>query len=302
MDYRELLLLRAARETGVLDALVSDADTPSEVAESAGVTDRAAELTVDALCDMGLLERVSDGVEPTNRMLGFITKTDVRSIGTLPSELDRLDALVALPETMERGHPPKPRGDELRNRLGAAAAEDDASVRAAVTAAVREHADADSVLVVAGAGHHAREFARRGFDVTLLAEPSVVDAVEPLLDSERVELVAGDPLDGVEGDFDLVFHAGVAREYGAEENRRLLEAARDAAAEGGHAVHVDVLRGETANAGTTAELLATTEAGACHDAATLGEWFGDAGFEAVREGDVPGTEYRFVAGRRRAVE
>ena len=28
----------------------------------------------------------------------------------------------------------------------------------------------------------------------------------------------------------------------------------------------------------------------------------EAGFEAVREGDVPGTEYGFVAGRRRAVQ
>ncbi|MFB6270167.1 MAG: methyltransferase [Halobacterium sp.] len=307
MDYRELLLLRATRETGVLNALVSNAHTAEDVAEEAGITERAAEMTVDALLDMGLLEAVSEGVEPTNRMLGFITKTDVRSIGRLPHQLDYVDALVDLPETMETGDVPESGPDWTRNRLGEQAAEDDASVRAAVTAAVRERPDADDVLVVAGgAGQHAVEFARRGFDVTLLDEPDVVDAVAPLLEHERVDLVAGDPLDGVDGDYDIVFHARVAREHDAEGNRRLLAAAEDAAAEDGLVMHVDVFAtadGDgAADAATTAELLATTEDGACHAEGAVGEWFSEVGFADVRAGDVPGTPYRFVAGDRRAIQ
>ncbi|WP_336035187.1 methyltransferase [Halobacterium yunchengense] len=303
MDYRELLLLRAARETGVLDALVSSADTPAAVAEAAGVTERAARLTVDALRDLGLLEDVDGVVEPTNRMLGFITKTDVRSIGRLPHDLDRLDALVALPGTMRSGDRPERGADWTRNRLGEQAAASDASVRAAVTAAVREAPDAERVLVVAdGAAGHAVEFSRRGFDAAMLDRPAVVDAVEPLLEHERVDLVAGDPFEGAAGDFDVVFHAGVAREHGPGENRQLLAAARGAAREGGLVVHVDAFADGTPDAGTTAELLATTERGECHGEATVGEWFADAGFEDVHAGDVPGTGYRFVAGRRRAID
>ncbi|NIB98483.1 hypothetical protein [Halobacterium sp. R2-5] len=303
MDYRELLLLRAARETGVLDALVSNAYTPEAVAEEAGVTERAARVTIDALLDMGLLEEVEAGVEPTNRMLGFVTKTDVRSIGRLPHELDRVEALVDLPETMETGEVSERPGNWTRNRLGARAAEDDASVRAAVSAAVREHPDAEDVLVVSGGpGGHAVEFARRGFDATLLDTRDVVDAVDPLLEREDVDLVAGDPLEGVDGDFDLVFHARVAREYGPEDNRRLLSAASDAAGEDGMAIHVDAFREGAFDAGVAAELLATTEQGAVHAEGAVGEWFADAGFADVRAGDVPGTAYRFVAGRRRATE
>ena len=303
MDYRELLLLRAARETGVLDALVSNAYTPADVAREAGVTERAARVTVDALVDMGLLEEVEAGVEPTNRMLGFVTKTDVRSIGRLPNELDTVEALVDLPETMETGDVPAKPGDWTRNRLGARAAEDDASVRAAVTAAVREHPDAADVLVVAGGpGQHAVEFARRGFEVTMLDAPAVVEAVDPLLERERVDLVAGDPLEGVDGEFDIVFHAEVAREYGPDDNRQLLAAASDAAAADGLAMHVDAFRGETIDAAVAAELLATTERGACYEEGAVGEWFADAGFADVRAGDVPGTDYRFVAGRRRVTQ
>lgn len=307
MDYRELLLLRAARETGTLDALVSSADTAEEVAADAGITERAAELTVEALLELGLLAAVSEGVEPTNRMLGFVTKTDVRSIGRLPHHLDHVDALVDLPETMRTGAVPDRTGDWTRNRLGDQAAEDDAAVRAAVTAAVREHPGADSVLVVAGgAGAHAVEFARRGFDVTMLDDPAVVDAVSPLLAHERVDLVAGDPLEGVDGDYDIVFHARVAREHGADENRRLLAAARNAASESGAVLHVDAFADadgdDASDAAVTAELLATTEHGRCHAESAVGEWFTELGFADVRTGDVPGTPYRFVAGDRRAIQ
>lgn len=303
MDHRELLLLRAARETGVLDALVSSADTADDVAQTADVTERAARLTVDALLDMGMLEDVGDAVEPTNRMLGFLTKTDVRSIGRLPYELDCIEALIALPETMRTGDPPELGPDATRNELGARAAEDDASVRAAVTAAVREHPDADNVLVVAGGpGRHAVEFARRGFDVTLLDTPDAADSIDPLVERERVDLVAGDPLEGIEGDYDIVFHARVAREYGPDDNRRLLSAAHDAAHEDGLAIHVDAFRNGSPDAALTAALLARTAHGACYAEGAVGEWFADAGFADVRAGDVPGTDCRFVAGRRRSIE
>jgi hypothetical protein len=303
MDHRELLLLRAARETGVLDALVSSAHTPADVAKEADVTERAARLTVDALLDMGMLEEVGDGVEPTNRMLGFITKTDVRSIGRLPYELDCVDALIDLPETMRTGEPSDLGPEATQNELGARAAEDDASVRAAVTAAVREHPDAEDVLVVAGGpGRHAVEFARRGFDVTLLDTPEAADVIDPLLERERVDLVRGDPLEGIEGDFDVVFHSRVAREYDSADNRRLLSAAHDAVHENGLAIHVDAFREGTPDAALTAELLARTAGGACYEEGAVGEWFADAGFADVRAGDVPGTDCRFVAGRRRAIE
>jgi hypothetical protein len=301
MDYRELLLLRAARETGVLDALVSSADTASEVAEAAGVTERAAETTVGALCDMGFLERVGGGVEPTNRMLGFVTKTDVRSIGSLPHRLDVADALLALPETMATGELPEPTDRERahRNRLGAAAAEDDARIRAAVTAAVREHPDADSVLVVGDdGGQHAVEFAARGFDVALRHDAETVDALRPLLAPEPVELVPGDPREAVDADADIVYLPGVARRHSPAANRDLLAAARDAAASDGVVVHVDAFDSAPALA---AELLATTDAGRVHETDAVVEWFADAGFRDTGTADVPGTPYGLVAGRR-AVE
>lgn len=303
-DYRELLLLRAAREAGVLDALVSAADTPDEVAEQAGVTERAAERTVGALVDMGFLEWVDGAVQPTNRLLGFVTKTDVRSVGSLPRALDVADALVGLPAAMQSGDRASAsvdNGTALRNRLGAAAARDDADVRAAVTAAVREHPGAASVLVVGDdAGQHAVEFARRGFDVALRHETAVVDALRPLLAPEPVELVPGPVTAAVDAAADLVVLPHALAERSADDGRETVAAARESASEdGGVVVAVDTLGSDP---GLTAELLATTSDGAVREPEAVVGWFADAGLADTGTVEVPGTGYGAVAGRRRAVQ
>jgi len=302
MDYRELLFLRAARETGVLDAVVTDAETVAAVADDAGVTERAARVSVDALCDLGFLHRTDDGFEPTNRLLGFLSKTDLRSIGSLPYELDTLDDWLSLPETMRTGELPDRSPNWTRNRLGAMAALPKSDVRAAVTAAVHEHADADRVLdVYGGAGTFSREFARRGYDTTLLDTRDVIDADEPLLEHEPVTLETGDPLDGVDGDYDLVFCANTARTLSPADNQRLLSALYDAVASGGTVVHVDRLEDHADDAGlVAAEMLATTDGGNVYAEADFGEWFAAAGFDRPRVSDVPGTRSQVVAADRPA--
>lgn len=306
-DYRTLLLLRAARETGIVDALVTSATTVDEVAEETGVTRRAARITVDALVDAGFLEPLEEGLEPTNKMLGFITKTDVRSIGSVPHELDRLERWFDLPETMRSGEPPTKPPNWTRNRLGAMAAMDESTIRAFVTAAVHEHPDVERVLDVrGGAGSYAREFARRGYVVTLVEAPEVVEVDEPLLQHESVDLVPTEsvtdlPATDDEEGYDLVFCARVARAHAAATNRSLLAAAYDVLAPGGTVVFIDALRDQAADASlVAAEMLAQTDEGDVYGEQAFGEWFGDAGFERLRTAEVPGTDHQLVAGDKPA--
>ncbi|MDL0130825.1 hypothetical protein PNP59_07695 [Halobacterium salinarum] len=302
-DFRTLLVLRAARETGVLDALVASADTPAAVAEQAGVTERAAEVVVAVLVDRGFLTWVSGAVEPTNRMLGFITKTDVRSIGSLPHALDVADALVALPAAMEGDDVPAGSDTDraFRNRLGAAAARDDAAVRAAVTAAVHERPGAESVVVVGDdAGHHAVECARRGFDVAAHHDDRVVDAIRPVLAAEPVELVGGGVAEPVDAAADLaVIPHTLSRRSPTAAQDVVRAASESVSAAGGTVAVVDTFGSAP---GLSAALLATTPGGAVRDADRVASWLADAGLTDVRTSDVPGTEHRVVAGRRRAVQ
>jgi SAM-dependent methyltransferase len=324
LDTDALFLLWAARRTGVLDALTSHAGTVADVVDATSVNERAARVTVRTLADLGFLERVDGGTdralsgpradddseaadaeyEITNRALGFLAKRDVRSIGRLPHALDELERLAALPETMATGAPPEPSPDHLRNRLGAHYATDEAVVRACVTAAVHAAPDAERVLDVAGgSGVYAAEFARRGYETTLVDDADVVAVVEPLLSKRDVALAAGGPADlpvAADGpeDVDLVFAADVTHRLSPSANRAFLDAARDALSPGGALVLTDAVRGRsTAAARVAVNALAGGE-GDAYDEATYRGWLADAGFERPSVRNIPGTDRQAVVGHR----
>ncbi|GAB6879340.1 hypothetical protein JCM17823_16140 [Halorubrum gandharaense] len=318
LPVEALLLLRAARETGALDALAERAGTPAALAAETALTPAAAETVVRTLADLGFLERVGDEYEFTNRALGFLAKRDLRSVGTLPAELDAINALVALPATMtgpvagegadgetvagdvdaESDGDAETDGDNhLRNRLGAAAAEDEATVRARVTAATRAQPDAETVLVVGdGAGTHAREFAARGLDATLLDGEAVVAAVDPLLAPTDVTTTAGS-LAAAEL-ADLVFAAALLTELGREEAAFTVEAAAERLREDGALVFVEPVRerleSETVVARDVRRL--AEGSGRVHALDDYREWFTAAGLDLTVE-PVPGMDAVALVGQ-----
>lgn len=300
MDHEERLLLWAARETGVLEALLTEAGTPREVAAATGVTERAARIVVRALADDGYFERVDGGYEPTNRALGFLTKTDVRSIGSAPHALDTLSRWFALPETMETGEVPDPPEHWTRNFMGAMASVDPQTVRASVTAAEHARPRPERVLDVGGGpGNFAREFARRGAAVTLLDQPEVVEVVTPLFEGEPVELVSGDVLEGLPTGFDLVFCSRITHMFGPEDNRRLLANCYDALEPGGAVVCTDFVRGCSPRAPAFAvNMLAQTEAGDTYAEGEYRDWLTGAGFKEPSIRDIPGTDMQAIIGHK----
>ncbi|MFT4890949.1 MAG: SAM-dependent methyltransferase [Halobacteriales archaeon] len=293
------VLLWVARRTGALEALMTSAGTAEEVAAETTLTDRAARVLVGGLADAGIVERVDGTYEPTNRALGFLARRDLRSIGGRPHELDLLDRFLELPAAMRSGEVPGEPEGWTRNRLGTAAATDEATVRAIVTAAVREAPASARVLDVGGApGHLAREFVARGHDVTVLDDGDAIEACQALLSPEPIDLLSGDPVEELPADFDLVFAAGMAHLLGPDANRDLVANAREALVDGGRLVLVDALRGDSPLAPAAAlEALATSERGEVYDAPTVRTWLDDAGFERIDARTIPGTDLRAVVGR-----
>ena len=295
-----LALLWGARETGLLEALLTEAETPAAAADAAGVTERAAEITVEVLTEEGYLTTVDGEHEPTNRALGLLTKTDVRSIGATPRRIDVFGALCALPETMRTGSVPDRTPEWTRNELGAAAALDEATTRALVTAARRPAPDATDVLVLAGAsGAVAREFAVRGCDVTVVDGTDAVAATGPMLRGQDVECVTAPITDLPPERFDLAVAVDDTYRLSPDENRHLAVAARDVLSAGGHLALIDRLRGRSPGASRLAvEALATTEGGGAYAAESYRSWLDDAGFVDASVDDGPGTDQQTVVARR----
>jgi hypothetical protein len=289
-ETREHLLLWAAREAGVLEALVRRAGTPAELAREVDIPADAAERLVHALDAHGYLRRVGDAYEPTNRLLGFLATRDVRSVGDLPLALDTLSAWVALPDTLAGADAPRP---DTRSRLGAAWKAEEAAVRAVVTAGERRAPDAREVVVLHdGPGRHAREFRARGRTVTLLDTAARLGPLGPLLAATDIDSVAGDPRDRIP-DAGLVFGVGVGERYAPAGLRAVLASAREAAPV---VVLVERLRGDADAALRRVELLASGDAGDCYSADQWETWLAEAGFEPDCEA-VPGTDRHAIVGR-----
>ncbi len=300
MEYRELCLLWAARETGIIDTVMLHAGTPAEVATETGVTERSARITLSAMAELGYLETVDGEYEATNRALGLFAKTDVRSIGRTPHYMDCLDGWIALPETMRTGSSPEPSEEWTTNFMGAMAAIDETTVRTCVTEAVHENPDAERVLDIGGGpGSFSKEFARRGFDVTLFDQPDVIETDQKFLEHEPISLVAGDATDHLPTGFDIAFCSRVAHALGPNENRALLKNAFNALEDGGVAVFTDKVRGWADDAALFgAHMLAVTENGDTYTEDQFREWFADAGFESIDVRDVPGMHQQGIVGHR----
>ena len=300
LDYREVLLFRAARETGVLDAVTTDAGTPAEVAARTEVTERAARVALDAMAEMGYLQQVDGEYEPTNRMLGFMATADPRSVGRGPMRLDSVEQWLQLPETMRTGEPPEKPDDWTTHYVGGMAAVDESLVRASVTAAVHRAPDAERVLDAGGGpGLFAKEFVRRGFDVTLVDQPDVIDIDRQFLEREPIELVAGDITEGLPDGFDLVFCSRVVHALGPEGAEQFVANAYDALEPGGSLVVTDFVKDRAEGAAVFgAHVFALTGEGHTYTEAQFTEWLDDAGFEDVEVRDVPGTNNQVIAGRR----
>jgi len=295
------VLLWTARRTGVLEALLTEAGTVEAVVDATDVDRRAARLLVEALARESFLERVGEAYEPTNRALGFLAKTDLRSIGRRPRAVDLLDAYAALPATVASGEPPEPADRErhTRNRLGAAAAADEATVRALATAAVRPAPTAERALVVGGApGTLAREIGTRGPAVTVHDTPDAVDASEGLLARTDVGLQRGSLVGPFDGTSDLLVAADCTGSVSPADLSTFAANAVDALAPGGHLVVLDRLRDGPAGTAATLEALATSADGRPHTGEAYRERLREAGFAAVTVEDVPGTDRAAVVGAR----
>jgi hypothetical protein len=296
VEWRELAVLWTARRCGALEALATEAGTADAVARAAGIDPKGADRLVAALEARGFLTRVDGEYEPTNRLLGFLTKTDLRSVGRLPAELDAFDRWVALPETLAGAEPPEP-DDALRNELGRERAADAARVRSEVTTAVHAAPDGDRVVVIGdGGGARAVEFAERGWSVTLCDTPGRIEAAEPLLARQQVTLRAGEAEDPTGGDLppcDIVVGVGALGRYDPADARRIVTAASEAAPT---AVFLDAFRGVTDGAALADIDRLAAGRGAAHDAVAVRSWLAD-GFAEVRIEAVPTSPYSAAVGR-----
>jgi SAM-dependent methyltransferase len=295
--HLDLFLLWASRETGVLAAVLEGPVEAETVADRTGVTDRAARVVLDALAEMGYVERVEGSYDATDRLDGFRPETAPAEKGVLPYRVAVLDRYVDLPAAMQTGELPAQTPAEREGFMGALATVGEPTVRAIVTAAERAHPRPDRVLDVRGGpGRFAAEFARRGADVTLVDRPAVLDGLDAH-DGASYDVVAGDARESLPEGFDLVFGARMTLFYAPSELRDYFGAAFDALDPGGSVVATEHVRDRAAIGDRfEAHLLALPAFERLYTEAEYRSALADAGFADVTVREVPGTAFQSVIG------
>lgn len=319
-EYRDgaeiAVTIAAAVASGLMDALTDAPVTADEAAERAHLDPRATAIVLDALADVGLVERDGPHYAPTREgRRRFVDRTSPEYAAKgLPLWLNNLARWVRLPEALRDGGLPaneeSERGDQALGAFlaGMAAAPAERTARM-VRMCMERRPEARAVLDLGGGpGHIARAFIEQAqVNVTMVERPEVVDYGRRHLELDRVDgltLVAGDfmaePLP--EGPFDIVLISNITHMYGPEDNRRLLEKAHAVLAPGGLVAVADFVRGRSYRAARFAiVMLLGTEAGNTYDEATYQMWLKGAGFTDMRIADVD-TDRQILTARRPATE
>ena len=277
-DWRLVLLLDVASETGVAEALPG---TAPDLAERLGLETRGVRILLDALAAWDVV--VSDGAG-AYAWGPAAPAEDARPV--LYHHARALRQWAAGIEARVRGVAPAglPAAMRRPDRWQAAMAVQAREAAPAVVEAVLAASPAAATVVDLGGGHgeYAMEFARRGLKVTLQDRPVIVDVVraEGRVEAAGVELLAADFFEALpEARFDVVFCSGVTHTMAGDRVAELFRRAASIVAPGGLLAVQTFLRGRHREGAIFAvQMLANGGGGDTHGEDEYRRWLDAAGF------------------------
>ena len=302
--------LFAAAEVGIFEALAGGPATLEEIAERAGLPRRTARVSADAMVALGVVTRDGDRYANGPEAAFFLS-------GATPADLrpwlrfwDRLSypGWAGLAEALRtgRGRPPELSADE--GEIFAAGVE---AVTAGSAHAVAEAPELQgrSRLLDVGGGSGSFLVAalerHPGLAGTLVEIAPVVDVARARLSgsavAQRATVVEADALsDPLPEGHDAILVANVAHLLSPEQNRRLLERLRAAAAPGAVLLLVDFWTDPTHTdppiaALMAGEFLAYSEDGDVHSAEDVMTWLAEAGWRVRDQRPTAGPQSVIVA-------
>lgn len=285
-DWRLVVLLDVATETGLLDALPG---RPGELAERLGLDGSGVRILLDALgaWDVVLADgegTYAPGPGAPDEQARPVLYHHARAVRQWAGRLE--DRVRGLPPTEPQ--PAMPRPDRWQAAMAVSARRAAPGVVDAVLAA----APGAASVVDLGGGHgeYALEFARRGVKATLQDRPTMIEIGRAAgwLEAAGVELVDGDFFETLpDARFDVVFVSGVTHTMPGERVGELFGRAASIVVPGGLLVVQTFLRGRHRTGAIFAvQMLANGGGGDTHAEDDYRRWLTEAGFAPPEVVDV----------------
>ncbi len=245
--WQPQIVLMAALKVGLVKALLELPRPPKAVVEELGLDERATLRVVAVLVDAGYLERRGEGVVVAPAVRASLDPRDDAYVGDRLLHVHGLiERWARLPEVLRHGGPaPAERTPEsLRAFIGSMRVGARERARPLAERLASLFPQTQSVLDIGGGpGTQALAFRERGWRVTVLDLPDVIDLTADELDRAGVAAIKGDATEGIPaGGFDLVYCGNLFHSMSPAECARLAADAAGALAPGGALAIHDFLR------------------------------------------------------------
>ena len=248
-QWQPQVVLMAALEVGLIQALLDRPTDPVEVVQKLALDERATLRVIDGLVDAGYLEQRSDGVVVAPDVRALLDPSDEAFVG---DRLLHVQALLArwvqLPDVLRHGGPARfeRTPESLQAFIGAMRAGARERARPLAERLAALFPATRTVLDVGGGpGTQALAFQKHDWQVTVLDFPAVVDLMAGELAEAGIAAIKADATQGIPAQgFDLVHCGNLFHSMSREECASVVTSAADALAPGGTLAIFDFLRGK----------------------------------------------------------
>ena len=246
--WQPQVVLMAALEVGLIDALLAEPKSPAEVARGLGLDERATTRVIAVLSDAGYLEQQEGGVVVPSKLRDFLDPADPAYVGARLAHLHNpLARWLELPTVLRSGAPPRLGHTAESQRAFVGAMRSGARGRAELLAKrLAELFPATRAVLDVGGGPvtQALAFRKLGWRVTVLDLPEVIKLTADALRREGIAVIAGDAIRGIPtAGFDLVFCGNLFHALSAADCEAVVDNAAAALRRSGAFAIYDFLRG-----------------------------------------------------------
>ncbi len=246
---QEFLIVGAAVQTGLFDALKDSPCTTEELSAKTGTDHRALWTVAEALVALGYLEHDSKKMKLTAEAeeILYNSESEAYTGFSFMHAYNLISSWVRLPEVLQNGKPVPKKQDSAPKDFIKAMSHIAAQSAPALSKYCLQDLPANPAVLDVGGGPltYARAFAKNGAAVTVMDLPQVIDMMSPELEPDLpIKMVKGDFTEGLpQGPFDVIYLGNVCHIYGEKENQKLFNDAAANLKSGGRLIINDMIRG-----------------------------------------------------------
>jgi ubiquinone/menaquinone biosynthesis C-methylase UbiE len=303
-EWQPQVVLMAALEVGLIEALLDRPRPPSTVAQEFSLDERATVRVIGVLVDAGYLEKRGDGVVVAPATRALLDPADAAFVGDRLGHLhDLLGRWVQLPEVLREGGPARfeRTAESLRAFIGSMRVGARQRARPLAERLAALFPETKTVLDVGGGpGTQALAFQDQGWRVTVLDFPEVIDLMADDLTGAGIAAIRGDATQAIPAQgFDLVFCGNLFHSMSPAECALVVDSAAGALASGGALAILDFLRGTGLPSSLFAvNMLVATSAGDVYAEEDYRRWCEAAGLQDFAVHELAGQAQRLLTAEK----